>query len=94
MKNLQIKFPNGDIFEVPAEVIARQRTQYYADVDGFKEGSKEWDDEFKQSMTEYELMDWVQNNTDWKNISHEASKMQSKEVDYNELWFEADFKIV
>ena len=49
---LKIKFPNGDTFLVPVEVVAEQRTKYYSELDGFEKGSKEWEDEFKQSMRE------------------------------------------
>ena len=47
MKNLRIEFENGEIFEVPLEVIAHNRTSYYAENDGFIEGSDEWNDEWK-----------------------------------------------
>lgn len=90
---LRIEFPNGDVFTVPTEVIARQRTEYYATVDGFAEGSKEWDNEFKQSMMSDEILDWVQNNMDWSDVRSYADK-ELVVTDYEKMWIGSDFKVI
>ena len=90
---LKIKFPNGDSFLVPADVIAEQRTKYYSELDGFEKGSKEWEDEFKQSMREDEILDWVQNNMDWVDVEKHAVKIDNGKWDYNDMWFDSEFEI-
>lgn len=90
---LRIEFPNGDVFTVPAEVIARQRTEYYSTVDGFVEGSKEWDEEFKNSMSSDEILDWVQNNMDWTDVRSYADKVKSV-IDYEDMWIRSEFTTI
>jgi len=90
---LKIKFPNGDTFLVPVEVVAEQRTKYYSELDGFEKGSKEWEDEFKQSMREDEILDWVQNNMDWEDVEKSATKVDNGDWDYGDMWFDSEFEI-
>ena len=94
MKNFRIEFENGEIFEVPLEVIAHNRTSYYAENDGFIEGSDEWNDEWKQSMRPDEIEDWVQNNMNWEDVAADA-KLVGKREDkgYDEMWSTADFSV-
>lgn len=99
MKNLNIKFPNGEVFQIPTEVIAEQRTQYYAGVDGFEKGSKEWEDEFNHSMRPDEILDWVQNNMDWIDVKEHATKVppsyitSSIDFNYDKAWFNSEFEV-
>lgn len=86
MRIITIKFPNGDVFEVPAEAVANIRTKYYSELDGFIEGSKEWEEEFKCSMEHYELFDWVGNNMDWVDIEPYATKVKSGNTIYQAMW--------
>lgn len=86
MRIVSIKFPNGDCFEVPAEVIATARTLYYSSVDGFEKDSKDWNDEFKSSMEHYELYDWVGNNMDWEDIAPHATKVKNGNTMYSAMW--------
>ena len=94
MKVIDIKFPNGAIFQIPAEVVAKARTSYYADQDGFLEDSKEWFDEFDLSLSDSELYDWLQNNMDWKDISNMAVQINPPDVDYDKMFFEAEIQIL
>jgi hypothetical protein len=94
MKKIEITFINGDKFEIVAETIAEMRTNYYADKDGFKFGSKEWKEEFEHSMTDYELKGWIGNNLDWKDISRFAMKVETPNVDYDKLWSDININIV
>lgn len=89
MSKIKITFPNGDMFELAAEIIATARTEYYAKVDGFEKNSQEWKDEFEHSMTPYELKDWLEGNMDWVDIKDHAVKIETTEApNYDKLWFE------
>ena len=55
-KRLRIKFSNGDIFTIPARIIAENRAEYYADIDGYEKGSNEWNAEVQNTLDDnYEI---------------------------------------
>jgi len=81
MKVIRISLPNKEVFELKAEVVALERTKYYADVDGFTRGSREWDEEFENSMEDYELTDWLSNNMNWEDIESHLTKVEMQ-IDY------------
>lgn len=81
MLYIVVRFPNNDTFHVPSEIIAEHRTNYYADKEGFIKGSKEWDEEFKQSNQSYELFDWVENCMDWSDIKDHAIRQPIETYD-------------
>lgn len=91
---IRITFNNGDCFDVPAEIIAKSRTSYYAEKDGFLEDSVEWDEEMELSMNSYELSDWIGNNMDWEDVSEYAVQVKKDHQTYSEMWHSADFDIV
>lgn len=94
-KYLEIKFSNGDVFHVLASVIALDRTMYYAGVDGFEVDSNEWTEEFEQSMGNYELKDWMQNNMNWSDIKDHAVKQETeKTYSHDNFFIHADISII
>lgn len=80
---MQIKFPNGDVYHVPAEVIAGHRTEYYSKVDGYEKDSPEWVEEFRLSMTRSELLDWISNNMNWEDFSEHAALQPQTQITYD-----------
>ena len=92
--NIRITFSNGECFDVPSEVVARSRTSYYAEKDGFTEGSKNWNDEMEQSMNEFELCDWIGNSMDWVDVADYAVSVESNKKSYSDMWGHADFGII
>jgi hypothetical protein len=92
-KVIEITFPNGDVYTIPAELIAQKRTEYYAENDGFEKDSIDWIKEFDISMAPSELYDWLQNDMDWADVKDHATKMESSEPDYNSMWFDAEFEV-
>lgn len=79
MKKMQITFPNTEIWEIPVNVIAENRANYYAEFDGFKKGSLEWQNEVDEFIDdEFELIDWATNNMLWESELHPyASRVES-----------------
>lgn len=92
-KNIIIKFSNGDKFSLDANIIAKMRTEYYSDVDGFEKGTPEWDAEFKQSLEDEELLDWIQNNIDWSDIEDDVVKINDADYDHEHEFYNSKFKI-
>lgn len=93
-KMLRITMPDGSVWDVPAMLIAANRTNYYAEKDGFKPGSKEYVEEFDFSMTKSELIDWSANNMNWSDVSASAKMVKNGEVDYQEGWVNGDKEVV
>lgn len=95
-KYLGVNFSNGEYYLIPCSFIARKRTEYYAEIDEFKEGSKEWDEEYKYSMNDYEIRDWAANNMNWEDVEEVAIKVETKNqpYDYQKEWTNVDSEIV
>lgn len=90
MQVVKIKFPNGEIFQIPADIIATERTLYYSNIDGYIKDSKEWDEEYQQSLGPSELSDWLQNNMDWEDVLTYAIKVNDVVNNYSEMWSEIE----
>ena len=70
MKTLQVE-SHGYVWEIPAEIIALNRTSYYEG-----RGSAE-EDEYETSMQADELYDWFVNNIDWKNVAKYSTLIET-----------------
>lgn len=94
MSRLIIKFNNGDVYEVNKRGIAQQRANYYAwEVKGFPPTSKEYLDEVEYGKNHpEELIDWMQNNMDWYEVSTHAT-LVSSEFDYESEFMKAEIKL-
>lgn len=81
--------PDGSKWDVPAEVIAHSRADYYKE-DGY-------DAEFKYTMgSDYELLDWASNNMDWADVKSLAVRVveDEKEPNYQEGWVNGEKEII
>jgi len=71
---------------------------YYSAIDGFKEGSPEWDKEYKLSMDDYEIKDWASSNMNWDDVQSIAKKADLPcdipEIDYQEGWVNGNKEII
>lgn len=97
MKNkyLKVRFANGDLFEVPARVIAENRANYYADLDGYDLNSNEWEAEIISALNDdFEIEDWAANNMEWRELEPYAKRIDSdEEFDYEDGWTDADVEL-
>lgn len=81
MKYIHITFANGETWKVPAQVIAEDRAKYYADLDAQRGNVSDRDEAYREELEftlgdDYELMDWMSNNMDWKDIKPHAVKVR------------------
>lgn len=91
---LYIEFSNGEVWRIPAEVIAEQRAEYYADREE-EPGTEEWKELFQEEMeftlnNEYELKDWASNNMNWVHVKDSAEKVEEQELDKEDEWVNTD----
>jgi hypothetical protein len=88
----RVIFANGDMWDIPVEIIARNRAEYYASTD------PDFKDDINKSLEEdtiplfesdyYEIKDWAQNNMNWKDVKHRAlfvGRVDSMFA-YEEMW--------
>lgn len=95
MKVIVCNTPHGQ-YSVPLNVIAINRTEYYAQKDGFKKGSKDWDAEIEYVMEDnFEAIDWILNNMDWDDVKDKATKINDKVMVTDDDFFTSsdDFEI-
>ena len=84
--------PDGT-YNIPVDVIAENRTLYYAEVDGFERDSKEWDEEYKISLDPVEVVDWAKNNMDWSDVGPHAIHVVNK-IDRDEYWVNGKMEVI
>jgi hypothetical protein len=92
MKFLRITFSDGKMYRIPAEIIAKDRTEYYRGVDEREEPVRWSDEDYKKefaiSMEDDELIDWAFNNMNWEDIKPHAVFLGTKDaiVSYRQEW--------
>ncbi|BDI33449.1 hypothetical protein CCAX7_55000 [Capsulimonas corticalis] len=96
MKIMRVKLENGEMFDIPAEVVARHRADSYA-IDEGERGSlayqKMFDEEFAYTLgSNSELSDWSSNNMNWSDLSLHARRVEVEKPkpDYEDLWAGAE----
>lgn len=93
-KILKIRFSNGELFTVPARIIAENRAEYYSSIDGYDKGSNEWEAEVQNALNdEFILQDWIGNDMDWSDIEPYVQKLDDEEFDYEDEWSEAEIEM-
>lgn len=100
MKYIRIKFINSDEFDIPFDIIARNRAEYYANLDNQdnpsvrdvpEELEKEIQEEFNLVINdERKIADWLFNSMDWKDIEEQVLKVPNSylnsDVNYEASW--------
>lgn len=99
-KALRIKFDNGDLFDVPALDIAKNRASHYAQMDLDRGEVEDYDTAF-QTEIDYamgdpsELKDWMENNMDWSEIEPIAKKVSNAPAPkYSEMFADAEIRVM
>jgi hypothetical protein len=92
MKYLRITMPDGSKWDVPCEVIAKNRASFYA------EKGDSYQEEFDYTMgIDFELRDWAADNMNWDEVEEFATKApeeQQEPVDYQEGWVNGEKEII
>lgn len=99
MKVLRITMPDDSEWDVPLDLIARNRAEYYASVDEEYGGSVE------RSLAEdtmplfeadpSEAADWASNNMNWEDVEHRAvCTRKAPPPDFQEGWVNGDKEVV
>jgi len=87
MKYLVMTMPNGEKWEVSAEIIAKSRAEYYGP------------EIYKITLEDdFELMDWASNNMNWTEVKEFAKKVKGPdpilEEDFQECWMNGEREVI
>lgn len=97
MKTIKVSTPAGQ-YAVPLKLVAENRADYYAiELDGYNKDSSEYIEEVDFVLNDdYEGIDWMVNNTDWKDWESVAVKLNSNvNVTDDDFWTSTEhFEIV
>jgi NAD-dependent DNA ligase len=94
MKIIKFAVPRGECY-IPAHVVAEDRTRYYANIDGYEEGSKEWQDEYNYTINdEYECIDWMANNMNFEDFKEHIVMLNDKVLVTDEDGWENSDKVM
>lgn len=103
MLKIHITFPDGAVFEVPAEPYAREYAEYHVGNDVARGDTLEEDKDIRiQEETDFllhdtvELRDWISNNYDWKDhLRQQIRKIQNPRYPaYQDMLYEAELTVV
>ena len=95
-KYLRTTMPDGSKWDVPVDVIARDRATYYAD---------EFGNDIEKSLSEdtlplfnqdpFEIEDWAKNSMNWEDVAEFAKRVENPPgVDFNEGWVNGEKKVI
>ncbi len=87
---LRVTFSNGEIWDVPAQVVVDSRDEHYADE---KEDTAQWIED--GSLSDYEITDWASGNMNWDELEPYAKfvKQPPKAFDYEGDWGNAEKEV-
>lgn len=91
MKHIHVTMPDGSVWAVPAKIVARHRADYYA-----KEFGEKWREiEYQETLSNHvDLLDWAENNMNWKDVCQAAFQVSPGTVDYQEGWVNGPKQVV
>lgn len=88
-KYIRITMPDGSLWDVPADIVADNRAEYYKE-DGY-------DDEFQYAMEDDSILfDWAAGNMNWDDVKEYATQFfpPDTEANFQEGWVNGDKKTV
>lgn len=78
MRIIKFALPKGECY-IPAKFVAEDRARYYASVDGYEEGSDEWNQEVEGALNDnFECIDWFANNMDFDDFKDQIVMINDK----------------
>ena len=94
---LRVTMPDGSRWDVPVEIIARNRAENY---------KNEFHDSVEESLAEdtiptfledtFEIEDWAANNMNWSDVKHLAVKVNEPlpVIDWEEGWCNGEAEVI
>lgn len=86
-KTLRVTFDSGHVYELPAQVVAADRAEYYAELDAEDDNiEKSYDEVYEEELAfalddHPELHDWFLNNMNWSDVEGDAELVETPSFD-------------
>ena len=96
-KQIEITFSNGDVYSVPAEVVAKDRAEYYAERFEGEEGTYEEivEREMQVVNDKWEILDWMSNQMNWEDVKEDTEYIENRmTVDKESEFVNADKEFI
>ena len=98
-KFLRVTFSDGKVYDIPAEVIAKARAEYYAKVDAARGENyiKVYNKELKAGLEDdSEITDWAFNNMDWVDVAEHVVQVDQRagDIDYHNEWANVEHEVI
>jgi hypothetical protein len=101
MKQIEVTFPNGETWRIPAQVVAEDRARYFSELNFARGDVTDKEAAFLDEVNfvlsdagEDELLDYFRNNMDWNDVQAHAVKVEAvKAFDYAEAFDSATFTV-
>ena len=88
-----VTMENGDVYGVPAELIADDYAKYYASL------GEDYHENYNTMMHwfeigDYSFADWAKDNMDWDDVQEKAVLLKREEtkVDFQEGWVNGEYE--
>jgi hypothetical protein len=90
-RKLRLTFSNGEVWEVPVQVVADSRDAAYADEQEDTLGFIE-----EGTLDAFTLVDWANNNMNWRDLAPYAERVPRRAVpfDHEADWGQASKEVV
>lgn len=95
MKWIKVVFSNGEVYKVPATIVAKDRANYYAK--NTKDDAKEvYEEELQNTLNDdFEIIDWAQNNMNWEEVAEHAVRFYDEsKIDFHKEWISNELDII
>lgn len=91
-KYMTVKMPDGSVFGVPVEMVARNRAAHYAhEFNGDIERSLKEDTIPLFESDDYEIHDWAANNMNWSDFDgHQVKISDAPQPDFEDAWLNGE----
>lgn len=89
-KFVRIQFHTGHVYEVPASVIADDRTSYYAMQEPERTREQHSFETRELFKSDFNLFDWAKNNMNWSDLKKYARMVEFKAPDLQAAWDDAE----
>jgi hypothetical protein len=83
--------PDRSIWAVPAEIVAESLARHYAKADGEAYLKEDYENALSDNSL---LLDWAENNMNWKDVCQAAFQVSPGKVDYQEGWVNGPKQVV
>ena len=92
-KYYSVTMGNGDVYGIPAEVIAENYARFYEKIndESFEENVETM--MFWFDTNDFEFADWAKNNMDWDDVKDQAVLLGQADipVDFQEGWVNGEY---